>query len=698
MTPARRANLDRLLNPRHAAFIGGRDAAVAIGEAHRIGYSGTIWPVNPKRETLKGIPCFASVGDLPEAPDATFLAVPVPQAVETVRRLSARGAGGVVCYTAGFGETGGSGEAAERALVEAAGQMALVGPNCYGVINYLDRAALWPFAHGGGTPGYGAAIITQSGMLSSDLTMSQRSVPLTHMISIGNQSVLAIEDFIDCLSEHPSVRAIGLHIEGVKDIHRFAEASLKATELGKPVVALKTGSSAIGKSLASSHTGSLSGEDDLYDALFKRCGIVRVFSPAQLLETLKFICIAGVPNGNRIAGFTCSGGGAMMLADYAERIGLKFPRHDDAVTRRLEEALPPTATASNPLDYTTPIWGHPDQTRPVFEAAFGNGFDAAVLVQDYPAPGLDESRPFYLADGAAFADTATAAGIPSAICSTLPENLDVMTREDLIERGIAPMQGLNETLDAIAAAADWGQMRARIARRPPAALLASGGGAKLRALDEAAAKEMLRSAGVTVPEGMLCDGASAPEAASALGFPVAVKMVGEQLLHKTEARAVILDLKTSEDVAAAVSQIENNVGARQAEALTDSFLVERMQSPPLAEFIVSIRRDAQFGLAMTIGSGGLLVELVGDTATVLLPCSEEDIADAVGGLRAARLLDGFRGRPRADLGRLVAALMQIARFMEQAHDHVAEIEINPMFVYQDVHCAVDALIHLDDAS
>ena len=166
MTPAQRANLERLLQPRHAAFIGGRDAAVAIGEAKRIGFKGAVWPVNPKRDEIHGLACFASVEDLPEAPDAVFLAVPIPQAIETVRRLAAIGAGGIVCYTAGFGEVGSEGLQAEQALIEAAGPMALVGPNCYGVINYLTRTALWPFAHGGSTPGYGAAIITQSGMLS----------------------------------------------------------------------------------------------------------------------------------------------------------------------------------------------------------------------------------------------------------------------------------------------------------------------------------------------------------------------------------------------------------------------------------------------------------------------------------------------------------------------------------------------------
>ncbi|MEP0332379.1 MAG: acetate--CoA ligase family protein [Anderseniella sp.] len=694
MTPAQRANLERLLHPRQIAFVGGRDAAVAIGEAKRIGFDGPIWPVNPKRSEINGITCFASVEDLPEPPDAVFLAVPVQQAIDTVKRLADIGAGGIVCYTAGFGEVGATGQQAEQALIEAAGSMALVGPNCYGIINYLARSALWPFAHGGSTPGYGAAIITQSGMLSSDLTMSRRSLPLSHMISIGNQSVIAIEDLVEVLCEKPEVRAIGLHIEGLKDIGRFADAAIKAAQLGKPVVALKSGSSAIGKSLTTSHTGSLSGEDDLYDALFKRCGIVRVFSPAQLLETLKFMCIAGVPTSNRVAGFTCSGGGATMLADHGEKIGLAFPEHDDAVTRNLAHLLPSTATVSNPLDYTTPIWGQAEMTRPVFSAALTTEAATAVLVQDYPASGLDESRLIYLADADAFADAALAAGIPAAICSTLPENMDTATRDHLISRGIAPMQGINDCLDAIAAASVWKQMQQRIVCQPPAELLGGEVIRQIVAVDEVAAKSRLAEAGIPVPSGTVCCRADAAAAAEALGFPVAIKMVHEKLLHKTEAGAVMLNINTETEVTDAVAQIQKSVGERLPDAASDRWLIEKMQVRPLAELIVSVREDAQFGLAMTIGSGGVLVELVGDSVTVLLPCTRDDLSEAIEGLRISRLLDGFRGGAKADMRKLVDQLAGLADFMILNRGKVAETEINPMFVYEGSLCAVDALMHI----
>ena len=493
MTPKRRANFQRLLKPRHIAVIGGRDAETVAGECARIGYDGPFWPVNPKREQIGGHRCYASVNDLPEPPDATFLAIPREPAIETLSRLNAIGAGGAVCYTAGFGEIGEDGAAAEAALIEAAGDLAVIGPNCYGLINYIDKVALWPFAHGGDCPGYGAAIITQSGMLSSDLSMNQRSTPLTYMISAGNQAILHLEDFVDLLCERPEVRAIGLHIEGLKDIPRFEQAALKALQQNVPIVALKTGKSSIGAELTVSHTGSLSGADDLYDALFERLGIIRVDSPAQLLETLKWISVAGLPRGRRVAGLTCSGGSAAMLADHAEKIGLEFTRPSEAATENLRQQLPFTATVSNPLDYTTPIWGKPEKTRPVFSSFLSDDYDAAILVQDYPKAGLDESTPLYLKDAEVFLETTRARSIPAAICCTLSENMDERTRKTLIEAGAAPMQGLNEALDAIAGSAWHARRRAAILKevRDPLLTMSAMSDAST-IVDEAVAKQMLR--------------------------------------------------------------------------------------------------------------------------------------------------------------------------------------------------------------
>ena len=692
MTPKRRANFQRLLRPRHIAFVGGRDATIAINEARRRGFAGQMWAVNPKRTELAELPCVASINDLPEAPDAVYLAIPAGGVVGALQTLEQMGAGGVVCFSAGFKETGDT--AAEQALIDATGDMALIGPNCYGIINYIDNAALWSFEHGGWSPGYGAAIITQSGMFSSDITMSQRSLPLAYMVSAGNQAVLGQEDFLDVFADDPAVRAIGLHIEGLQDIPRFERAALKALSKGIPVVALKTGSSEIGSALTVSHTGSLSGFTELYEALFARTGVISVTNPSQFLETLKFLCVVGAPRGRNVAGFTCSGGGATMLADYAEKIGLEFPPVDPVQEAALIALLPEIATVSNPLDYTTPIWGQGDLTYPVFARAIAAiNADAAVLVQDYPAAGLDASKGYYQQDAAAFGRAAKEQGLPAAICATLPENMDVETRQFLIAEGLAPMQGIHETLNAIAQAATWAKARARIAENWPAPLLPAGQGGTLEMLTEDRGKDWLSGKGVAVPKGRTVSGEEVAEAACEIGFPVALKMMSSLLAHKTEAGAVALSLGSAEAVRAAATQMSTDVASHSSKAVTDQFLVEAMSLPPLAELIVTLRSDPQFGAALVLGSGGVLVELVGDAVTLLLPATPDEIENAMQSLRVAMLLAGFRGRPKADLSKIAAQIHTLCQAYLQERDTIAEIEINPLFVYPDHACAVDALLH-----
>ena len=657
-------------------------------------FTGKFWPVNPKRSHIGGHQCFASVEDLPEPPDAVFLAVPKDAAIETLAKLSAQNAGGVVCYTAGFGEIGEDGARAEAQLISAAGEMALVGPNCYGLINYVDRLALWPFAHGGSYPGYGAAIITQSGMLSSDFTMSQRNVPFAYMVSAGNQTVTRIEDFVDVLSEHDAVRAFGLHIEGLKDVAQFERAALKALKFGKPIVALKTGSSRLGSALTVSHTGSLSGNDNLYDALFDRLGIIRVTSPAQLLETVKFLCVAGVPRGRRVAGLTCSGGSATMLADHAERLGLEFTPPDEETARLLRSQLPATATVSNPLDYTTPIWGIPEKTLPVFETLLTYEYDSAVIVQDYPSAGLDESKVYYRNDTVSFVTAARAADLAAAVCSTLPENLDAETRAFLVSHGVAPMQGIEECMNAMAKAADYHTRRAAILDLPPLQLLPPAAPGTSYLLDEAAAKALLAAAGVAVPRASQCSGTEAPAVAAALGFPVVLKMVSAGLPHKTEAGAVRLNISSRGEMAEAVATMVSEVLAYDSAALTDRFLIERMIAPPLAELLVGVRRDEQFGLAMTLASGGVLVELIADSVTLLLPATRTDMDQALTKLRVERLIRGYRGKPAADRAALLDTLQRLAAFVSENADDIAEIEINPLFVRNDGTIAVDVLMRV----
>ena len=692
MTPLRRANFQRLLKPRHIVFIGGRYAIIAIDEARRRGFDGEMWAVNPKRSDLAGVPCVASIEDLPIAPDAVYLAIPASDVVEALHSLALLGAGGVVCFSAGFKEAGNIQD--EKDLVDATGDMALIGPNCYGLINYIDNSALWSFEHGGWSPGYGAAIITQSGMFSSDITMSQRSLPLAYMVSAGNQAVLGQEDFLEFFVDDPLVRAIGLHIEGLQDILRFECAALKALSKGIPVVVLKTGSSTIGSELTISHTGSLSGSAELYEALFARTGIISVSNPSQFLETLKFLCVVGAPKSKHLVGFTCSGGGATMLADYAEQIGLSFLPVDPMQETELANLLPKIATVSNPLDYTTPIWGQADLTYPVFsKAILAIESDSAVLVQDYPAPGLDNSKVFYQRDAIAFAKATQEQGLPAAICATIPENMDVETRQLLISKGVAPMQGIHETLNAISASAEWLQTRQRILLDTPEPLSLNLQGGQQVMVSEPDGKAWLAANDFAVPRGKVVSGQKIGAVANELGYPLALKMVSPYLAHKTEAGAVVLNLSDSGSVIRASIKMRADVNSYNPQAVTDQFLLENMSPKPLAELIVTLRRDPQFGVALVLGSGGILVELVGDAVTLLLPISPHEITGALKKLRVAGLLEGFRGRPTADLEKISIQIHRLCTTYLKHQNEIAEIEINPLFVYSNRVCAVDVLVH-----
>jgi len=560
MTPNQKENLQRLLAPRHIAFIGGREALYASRQCAADGFSGQIWGVNPKRRKLDKHPCFASVSDLPEAPDAAFVAVPGSVVPTVVEQLQQRGAGGVVCYSAGFGELGADGEALEQKLIEVSGDLALVGPNVFGLLNYIQGAHLWPYSHGGQRVTRGPAIISQSGMLSGYLLTNRRSVNFSYVIGAGNQSVLGVEDYLEALLTRSEVTAFGIYLESLRDIPQFAKAALKALDRNIPLVVLKVGHSDLAARTTLTHTGSLAGSDTLYQALFDRLGVVRVPTPSLMLETLNLLTIAGAPAGQRLAAFTCSGGDVAMLADRGEECGIDFKAPSPAASHTLKSLLPAIATVSNPLDYTTPLWGHEEKLKPVFSALVEDDYDAALLVQDYPPPHLEEDRHLYQADARAFMQATREAGIPGAVCSSLPENLDTQIQQFLKDHDTAPLQGIGESVQAIAAATVFGRQRKKhLTQARSISFEIAGRTANNVTLDEWQGKKLLENVGIPIPAGELVTVADVSAAADRLGYPVALKLVSADLPHKTEAGAVRLDLASAAQVSGAAKAIQQAV-------------------------------------------------------------------------------------------------------------------------------------------
>lgn len=695
-------NLKRLLAPEHIAFIGGQDADYAARQCARR-FKGTISGVNPKRSEMGGQPCYPTVKDLPEAPDAVFLATPKASTLQILRDLNAVDAGGIVCFTAGYGETGDEGKKSEQELVQAAGNMALIGPNCYGLINYVHDATLWPFGAGSCECEKGAALIMQSGMITADMAMNQRSVPLSYVISAGNQAMLTVEDYIDVLVDDPRVSGFGIYIEGIINIEKFAAACIKALRAKKPVLLLKAGSSSIGASLAVSHTGSLSGRDEAHQALFDLLGVIRVRSPELMLETLKFMTISGVPEGRRIAAFTCSGGEALMVADYCERNNLILPQPSESTCGKLRELLPDIATISNPLDYTTPLWGNREVMPKVFAAALEDGFDAAIFIQDYPPEEFEADNSCYRADGKSYMDAVNSAGVPAGICSELSENFDLISREIYASGGVTPMQGFDRGLDAMVLTIDYRQNRERILgnrqRREFRVIKAGTQSENTRLLNEWESKQMLMESGLEVPDCRflpLSETSQAGVVAAQTGFPVAVKLVADGVAHKTELNAVVLNLSSVESVTVAVENICTAIAQNNLEEESHGLLIEPMVENPVHELLIGVQSDPQFGLIMVIASGGIWVELYKDARTILLPTNENDVSRALSQLKCYPLLCGYRGRTQCDIDKLIDTIMKIAEFAESKSAQLVEMDVNPLMVLPATAIIADALIRVTD--
>ena len=692
---ALRHNLKRLLSPRHIAFIGGRDADFSARQCAAL-FDGPVWGVNPGRDSLGGLPCYRSIEDLPEAPDAVFLATPRAAAADTVRGLSRMGAGGVACFTAGFGELGDSGQQAETDLVAAAGEMALVGPNCYGVINFTNGAVLWPFGAGDSRCDKGVALIMQSGMLPANMTMNERSVPISYVISAGNQAVLAIEDYMDLLVDDTAVTAIGLYIEGIRDIRKFAAAAIRAITANKPVVVLKAGKSALGSSISVTHTGSLAGTDEAFQALFEQIGMIRVNSPVELVETLKFLSVSGAPKGNRLAAFTCSGGDAAMVADYCERVGLDLSPPSVDCVRELTQRLPDIATPTNPLDYTTVLWGNTEVMPGVFQTLMQDDYDAAVVIQDFPPPRIHADNSLYRNDALSFIQACNTVAIPGAVCSDLPENIDRETRELVIAGGITPLQGLDSGLDAIANACRYGLARERILAAdgaPEFELIAvPGRQVGTRIIDEWQGKLRLQASGIDIPAGQVVDIEVVCEMAGQLSYPIVLKALSAELPHKSEAGAVRVNLRSADQLCSAVEAMRHSISEAAPAVEFEQVLVESMVEDVIAELMIGINTDAQFGQLLVIASGGVLVELVRDATTLLLPTSDAQIYDALQQLRCFPMLQGFRGRPAADIDGVVGSIRALIGFAESCQASLVEIDINPLMVTPHACIAADVMI------
>ena len=714
--------LDRLLRPRSLAFVGGTAAELAIEASRSFGFDGEMWAVNPRHE-LRGAPTVASVAELPGVADAAFVAVARDTATEVVRELAAAGTGAAVCYASGFAETGDAGAAAQRELVEAAAGMPLVGPNCYGTLSAVTGAALWPDVHGLARCERGVALVSQSGNVAVNLTMARRGLAVAHVLALGNQADVGLAESLETLVADPAVTGVGLYLEAVDDIDRFAAAMDAAHQRRLPVVALKLGATEASGAIAVTHTASLVGSDTAYDALFRRLGVHRVHTLPELLDTLSVLVATGPLRGNRLVSLSCSGGEAALIADRSRVRDLSFPVFSPEHRDRVAAALDHRVAVTNPLDYHTFIWGDTARLRECFTAVLcdvhpagaspaepsegspADGlFDAAVVLLDVPAEGLDRSRWWPTLD--AFGAACAASGTPGVVVASLAENLPDEARTRAGELGLCACGDIDTALGALEAAAAFGRSLAAIASTPPPPLLApahsarpageprpqrassDGDTAVLAAavmtetvLTEYESKERLAAAGISVPRGLQVIAEDAAAAAVEIGLPVVVKATG--VAHKSDVGAVAVGLDDLDEVAAA---------AKHLGALGDGTVtVEECVADAVAELLVSIRSEPPVGMLLTLGAGGTLVEMLDDTAALLLPTDPADVRAALRSLRIWPLLAGHRGRPPAALDAVVSVVSALATLVSTDRS-ITEVEINPVLVTRESAVAVDALM------
>lgn len=671
-----RERLRRLVRPGSVALIGVSDDPEKVtGRPLRYllagGFRGPVYAVNPHRATVQGQRSYGSVEELPMAPDVACVMVPPEAVPPVVAACARRGVGGAIVFSGGFAELGEDGRRLQRAVLDAAAGMPVVGPNSVGIINIAARAFVSPsLALERLDLEAGAiALVSQSGgMLGALLSRgTHRGLRFSHLVSTGNEADLDAFDFVDLLLDEPEVRAIALFLEAVRAPDKVRLAADRARGLGKPLVVYKLGRSAAGERAAASHTGALVGTDAVWNAFFRQRGMVRVSTVEALLEVASFLATAPPLRGPRVAIFTSTGGAASVIADRCGELGLELPAPDERTAARLATVMPGISPRGNPIDLT--LAGlQPATVREVCAAlAESNQYDALVAV---------------LGSSSEFHPELTAKPLADAIPAGFPVAVYVSPQADetvrLLERsGRSTFRTPEGCAEALTLAYDYYRRLRVVRRRPPTprariapSWLPPDGGR----LTEWEALRLFSEFGVPMARGRPAETLEdARAAAQEIGYPIAVKALSRRLVHKSECGALALNVRDDADLASEFGRLLRSVPGMEG------VLVMEM-APPGVEVLVGMKRDPVVGLTLAVGLGGTAVEIYGDVALRVLPVGPEDVDEMIRELRAAPLFFGFRGRPGADTEALADAVAAFAGMGETLADRLIEAEINPFVV------------------
>ncbi|NCX87027.1 MAG: CoA-binding protein, partial [Rhodobacteraceae bacterium] len=539
-------------------------------------------------------------------------------------------------------------------------------------INYLDHAALWPDQHGGTTVDKGVAILTQSSNIAINITMQTRGLPISYIMSVGNQASLGFSEIGMYLLSDPRVTSLGLHIEGIGDLKAFEELTTKARKLGKPIVALKVGKSAEARRAAQSHTASLAGDAQSAKSLFKRLGIAEVDRLEVLIDTLKIFHSYGPLSSKNVRSLSCSGGEASLVSDLAQAYGIQFPKLEKENISELRSVLGEMVALSNPLDYHTYIWGDINAMASTFIAMMRQHNGITIIIVDFPR---DDN-----CDPSAWNCVITAAKMakksenkPLALVSTLSENIPEHVSFELLESNIITLHGLDTALAAISVSS-IDQMVVN-----PKPIFLSNPTGKSILVDEYDAKKSLEKYGLKLPETAKCLQSDAHLVSDQIGYPVVIKALGSA--HKSELGEVFLNLENKKSVKEALRKISKK-----------HVIVEKMIGDAVVELLVGIVHDPAHGMLLTVGAGGVLTEILSDTSSILLPSSKSEVLDCFNQLKISKIAKGYRGALGVDINQIIDAIMKIQDFVLDNRDKLFEIEINPLIVTTSEVIVADALI------
>ena len=684
-----RAELERLIAPRSIAVVGASPRAGSFGLRtleNLALFRGAIYPVNARYQEIGGRACYASLAVLPGRPDCVVLVVPREGVEDAVKEAAAAGAGSVIVYASGYGEMerAESGAAQRRlADIARAARMPLLGPNCMGLVNHALGAGMSFIPEYSKMPRHVGpiAFVSQSGALGYCLAQAaERGLGYRYFFSAGNSSDVDVADLVGAMAEDDGVRAIACLFEGVPSARRLLAAGARARKAGKPVIVYKLGTSEDGAAAARSHTGSLAGSAAVFRALFERAGFVAVDHYEALVEYAKFFAAAGKPLARGVAVVSGSGGASVIAADMAARHGVPMPQPAEKTAAVLRSVVPEFGAARNPCDPTGQVLSVPESYSKCCQALLDDPQYGALLCAMSVAT---------RETGSMRADSI------ARLARSQPKPISVVWVSEWLQGPgseayeaddkVGLFRSLDRCYAAIAAWQRWHEERPNLEPRLSKNVSGSLKFDK-KVLGEREAKTILAQYSIqSAPERRAKNAEEAVRAAEELGYPVVLKADGD-IEHKTEAGAVRLDLRDAAALRAACAAMT---------AAKDGFLVQPMLKGGV-ELVVGVKRDPQVGPVLLVGLGGVLVEIMRDTALALAPVGRSEARRMLERLRGYKLLQGYRGSPPVDLDAVCDAIARISEFAADFADQVEEIDVNPLLARPDGAVALDALIVLRD--